>query len=108
MRSARRLGCNFTWVARKSLSGTHSCEHRPEGVKAAGPEGPCGGSIPGYRNHKPRWKARVCPVHLRVRRSMWMGQSEGEAMEALGVREELWCYCRKMGAREDVSREMFA
>lgn len=29
-------------------------------------------------------------------------------MEALGVREELWCYYRKIGAGEDVSREMFA
>ena len=33
-----------------------------------------------------------------------MGQSEGKATEALGVREELWCYHRKIGAGEDVSR----
>lgn len=104
VRSARRLRCNFTWVVRKSISGKDSCEHRPEGSKAVGPEGPCGGRIPGYRNHKPRWKARVCLVHPGVRRPMWMGQSEGKATEALGVREELWCYHRKIGAGEDVSR----
>lgn len=33
-----------------------------------------------------------------------MGQSEGEVMGALGVREELWLYHRKMGAEEDVNR----
>lgn len=104
MRSARRLGCNFTWVVRRSLSWKDSCEHRPEGGKAVDPEGPRMGCIPGYRNHKPRWKARVCLIHLWVRRPIWMGQSEGEVMGALGVREELWLYHRKMGAEEDVNR----
>lgn len=95
------------WPERAFLGRTHVNTDQ-KGLRLQALRVPVGGSIPGYRNHKPRWKARVCPVHLRVRRSMWMGQSEGEAMEALGVREELWCYCRKMGAREDVSREMFA
>lgn len=39
MRGVRRLGCSFTWVVRKSLSGKDSCENRLDRFESVGHEG---------------------------------------------------------------------